>query len=357
MNSHSNIKIKWKIGAGVCAVALAFSSVLAGCTTASTSQDAKESDANTSASATQPAQTSYPLTLTMHDATGATIEQTYDKPPERVVTLIDSAAEIMCRLGLADKVVGTVAPNGPMPDDIAADYAKIPVLGEKAVISRETIVGLSPDLIIGPIRSFSPDKQTDAATYNGLGSKAYIQIASSDQGEPTLQGIIDDVKNIATIFNVQEKAAPLIKQMEDRLHSLEKTVASKKTDTPQNVMLMAHFKEGTFVTFNPKMGATLQYNLIKMMGAEPVSPPAGASLTYENLITLHPDVIVYVSTSIYKNTDSTVIDTLYNEPSIQSVPAIANKRVIELPYAAFMDTSPRVFDSAEKLLDTLYPSK
>lgn len=337
---------------------LSMTTFLTGCSSSSAEQDSPSDKASTAAE-TQSAptkQTTYPLTITMHDGDGTTVEQTYNKAPERVITLIDSAAEIMCRLGLADKVVGTSTPSSPMPADIADEYNKIPNIGEKSTISRETIVGLNPDLIIGPIRSFSADKQTDVATFNNLGSQAYIQIATSNLGEPTLQGIIDDVNNIAAIFNVQDKAAPFIKNIEDRLSVLKKKVSEQKIDKQQRVFIMTRFTDGTFSTFTGKGGATLQFNLIKMMGATPAIAASAGNLTYENLIELNPDVIVYVSNILSNSTGENVLDTLYKEPSIQSVPAVANKKIVELPYAEFMDTTPRIFDSAEKLFNSLYPA-
>lgn len=335
--------------------ALAFSTLLAGCSatpSGSSSGDAKNSHPTHS----QPEKTSYPLTIALHDGDDTALTQTYDKAPDQVVTLTDSAAEIMCRLGLADKVVGTVKPEAPMPADIAADYAKIPVLGDKKTLSRETIVGLAPELIIGRAKGFTKEGQTDATTYNNLGSKVYIQLASAEQGEPSLQGVIDDVKNIAAIFDVSEKAAPLIDKMQNELKTIQDQAAKDKSGKNQSVLIMTNFKNGTFGTFGGKTGATLQFNLIKEMGGTMASTKSANGLTYENLVEMNPDIILYITAERNKTADASVLDTLYKEPSLQSIPAIANKHVVELPYAEFMDTTPRVFDSAEKILKALYPS-
>ena len=65
--------------------------------------------------------------------------------------------------------------------------------------------------------------------------------------------------------------------------------------------------------------------------------------------------LIVADTDRNAETDPLVLDTIYAEPSVQEVPAVANKKIVEIPYAEFMDASPRVFDSAEKILDVLYP--
>lgn len=92
-----------------------------------------------------------------------------------------------------------------------------------------------------------------------------------------------------------------------------------------------------------------------MLGAQLASTESASGLTFENLIQFNPDVILYITADRNKETDPLVLDTLYGEESLASVPAIANERVVEIAYADFMDASPRVFDAAETVLDALYP--
>ena len=303
----------------------------------------------------EPAATVYPLTVSMVDGDGTEFEQTFEAAPQTAITMTDSAAEILCRLGLADRVVGTVTPEAAMPADIADVYATIEQLGDKKTLSREVVVGMGPEIVIGRAMTFTAEGQTDAATYNDLGIELYIQQATAAQGNPTLQGVIDDVATIAEIFDVQEDAAPLVNDLQERLATIEERVAAEATGDPQSVLIMTNFKDGTFGTFGGATGASLQFNIIEMMGAELASTESASGLTFENLIQFDPDVILYVTADRNKETDALVLDTLYSEESLASVPAIANERVVEIAYADFMDASPRVFDAAETILDVLYP--
>ncbi len=300
-----------------------------------------------------PAATVYPLTLSMVDGDGTAFEQVFEAAPATAVTLTDSMAEIMCLLGLEGRVVGAVTPDAAMPETVAAAYDAIPKLGDKKTLSRETIVGMGPEVVMGRAMTFN---QTSAADYNEMGINVYIQPSTSAKMNPTLQGIVDDVKNVAEVFDAQEAAAELVNSLQERLAAIEARVAevAATAERAQSVLIMTNFKEGTFGLFGGSTGATLQFNLIESMGAVMASTESASGLTFENLIAFNPDVVLYVTADRNAATDPLVLDAIYGEPSVQEVPAVANRRIVEIPYAEFMDASPRVFDSAEKILNVLY---
>lgn len=354
--------------AAVAGLALAlpvFAGVAARNAWADDAKPAEESGATTEAPAEQatsaepyvPAATTYPLTISLVDGDGTEFEQTFEAAPTTAVTLTDSMAEIMCLLGLADRVVGTVTPEATMPETVADAYAQIPQLGDKKTLSRETIVGVGPEVVMGRAMTFNKDGQTSAADYNEMGINVYIQPATSAKMNPTLQGIVDDIKNVAEVFDAQEAASDLVNDLQDRLAAIESRVAeaAEAAEAAQSVLIMTNFKDGTFGTFGGKTGASLQFNMIEAMGATMASTESASGLTYENLVAFNPDVVLYITANRNAETDPLVLDTIYAEPSVQEVPAVANKKIVEIPYAEFMDASPRVFDSAEKILDVLYP--
>lgn len=300
----------------------------------------------------------YPLTIVQWDGDGKQFEQTYSSAPSSAIALTDSTAEIMCRIGLADKLIGTVNPEAEMPEDIAAEYESISKLGDKKTLSRETIVGMAPEIVLGRAMTFTESAQTDPQTFNDLDISVYIQTATASNGNPTLQGVIEDVENIASIFDAKDSAQPLIDEMTARLKTIEDRVSeSNASSDPKSVLIMTNFIDGTYGTFGGSTGASLQFNIVEQLGGVMASTESASGLTYENLIVSNPDVIAYITADRNKETDPLVLETLYSEPSIQSVPAIANKSVALIPYAEFMDTTPRIFDSVESLLEVMYPTE
>lgn len=303
----------------------------------------------------EPAPTEYPLAIEMVDGDGTTFEQVFEAAPTTAITLTDSAAEILCRLDLADRVIGTVTPEAAMPAEVAEAYETIDQLGDKKTLSREVVVGMGPEIVIGRAMTFTAEGQTDANAYNEMGIQLYIQQATAAKGNPTLEGVIEDVANIAAIFDREEVAAPLIDGLQERLSAIKERVAAEDTGASQTVLIMTNYKDGTFGTFGGATGASLQFNIIEMLGAQLASTESASGLTFENLIQFNPDVILYITADRNKEADALVLDALYGEESLVSVPAIAQERVVEIAYADFMDASPRVFDAAETIMNVLYP--
>ena len=74
----------------------------------------------------------------------------------------------------------------------------------------------------------------------------------------------------------------------------------------------------------------------------------------ENLISLNPDAIVYVTSKRFEATDADAIDRLLNEPTIQNVPAIANKKILKIGYDDIMDYGARDISTVGVLANFLY---
>ncbi len=302
------------------------------------------------------ANTSYPVSFKLYDGDGNEFEAKFDKAPESVVTLTDSAAEILLRLGLGSKIIGTIKPDAPMPSDIADEYANIKQLGDKKSLSREVVVAANPNLIVGRSRLFTSKDQTSPKDYADLGISVYTQLASSEQGDPTLAGIISDIKNLGAIFDVQSNADTYTADLQKRLDAINERVKAHEKDAKKTVLVMTNLKDGTFGLFGGSE-KSLEFTIIDQLGATPATTQSANGLTYENLIKFNPDVIIYVTAERNKATDAVAKDTLLGESSLQNVPAIANNSIVEIPYSEYIDYSPRAFDSAEKILEVLYPQK
>ena len=243
-----------------------------------------------------------------------------------------------------------------MPSDIADEYAKIKQLGDKKSLSREVIVAANPNLIVGRSRLFTSKDQTTPKDYADLGISVYTQLASSEQGDPTLAGIISDIKNLGSIFDVQSNADTYTADLQKRLDAINERVKAHEKDAKKTVLVMTNLKDGTFGLFGGSE-KSLEFTIIDQLGATPATTQSANGLTYENLIKFNPDVIIYVTAERNKATDAVAKDTLLGESSLQNVPAIANKSIVEIPYSEYIDYSPRAFDSAEKILEVLYPQK
>ena len=151
-------------------------------------------------------ETAYPLTLQIYDADGNAVDMTYDHAPEKVLSTQLSMTELLIKLGLKDKIVGVFDNDNALKGDIADEIASLNSLGDKKSVSKETILATEPDLILGkgPLM-FTESSIGTVQSYQELGIPVYTELASASTDQ-ALDNIVEDVRNIGEIFNVQETA-------------------------------------------------------------------------------------------------------------------------------------------------------
>ena len=294
-------------------------------------------------------ETAYPLTLQIYDADGNAVDMTYDHAPEKVLSTQLSMTELLIKLGLKDKIVGVFDNDNALKGDIADEIASLNSLGDKKSVSKETILATEPDLILGkgPLM-FTESSIGTVQSYQELGIPVYTELASASIDQ-SLDNIVEDVRNIGEIFNVQETANAYADELQERIEALMDKVSSQSGE-PLKVLFMAGYADGTFVAFNSKMSSCM----LNALNAENVLDKGGNGLTLENLVSMNPDIIVYVHADRFGSTDADAVEQLTSNAVVQEVPAIANQKVIEMDYDDVMDYGARVIDSAETLYNFMY---
>lgn len=141
---------------------------------------------------------------------------TLAEPPERIVSLVPSATEILLALGAGDRLVGRT------DFDTIPPLAGLPSVGGGLHPSIERLVALEPDLVIrfaGPSDRNTPDRLTrlDVA-----------HIAVRPDG-------IDDVRRIVTLLGRAvgeiDRAAALVARTDSSLAAVAERVASRPPRT------------------------------------------------------------------------------------------------------------------------------
>ncbi|MGX4598978.1 ABC transporter substrate-binding protein [Faecalimicrobium sp. JNUCC 81] len=297
-------------------------------------------------------ETTYPIEIEAFDSTGNTYKQTFKEAPKRVVTNNQSSTELLLELGLKDSLVGTGDLDNKVLDRLEDDYKFIPVISQKGDLAKEVLIGANPDMVIGRAASFTDERYGTIPSLNGMNINTYVQIASKMDTTQSLDNIILDVRNVGKIFNIQEKANKYADQLQDRLDKVKEKSSTIKSD-PLKVMYMVKYDNGQFGVYGAN--ASLQTEMLKLINAENVANKGG-TLSTENLISLNPDAIVYVHADKNSSTDKDAISSLLNNKLIQSVPAIANKKIIEVDYTELMGYGFRTFDALDKIASGLYPN-
>lgn len=311
--------------------------------------ETSEAASQTTATAQAATETVYPFTMTIYDADGKEVEITFDKEPERVLSTQLSMTEALIKLGLKDKIIGVFDNDNALKGEIGEEIAALNSLGDKKSVSKETIIAAEPDIILGkgPLM-FTDTSIGTVQSYQELGIPVYTELASANIDQ-SLYNIAEDVRNIGKIFNEQAAANAYADELQERLDRLMEKVRGQ-TGKTQKVLFMAGYSDGSFAAFNSKMSSCM----LEALNAENVLDKGGNDLTMENLISMNPDIIVYIHADRYAKTDKTAVEQLLNNTIIQDVSAIANRKVIEMNYDDIMDYGARIIDASEKLYDFMY---
>jgi len=298
--------------------------------------------------------TAYPLEITIYDEQNNEYKQVFEKAPERVVTNNLSSTELLLQLGLGDKIIGILNPDNKVTGEFATTIEGLKHLGDKNTTAKEVILGEKPDVIVGRSLMFDDQFMGSIQTYNEFGVNVFTQSASIVPQNPSLSAIIDDVLTLGQIFNVNERAKEYAAELQTRYDNILKLVEEKKADTELSVLAMValNSEDGTFFSFNISSG--LQRDLLSALNLVPAIEGINDGSNYETLLSVNPDIILYIKADRNADFDEKALDTLYGESLIQEVSAIKEKRVIEVNYDDFMDYGVRNFDSLETLSQELY---
>lgn len=322
--------------------------------------NSNESDTTTSSVE----ETTYPLTLTTYNSASEAITQTYNQVPEKIVTGNLSSTEMLCAFGLSSKIKGMLTPDNAVTGTYKEQIDGIKKLGNKKTISKEVILNEEPDFIFSRAASFSTNTETGKGALgtpnelNTLDINMYSQKASISDKNINLDYIIDDVKNIGKIFNLNAKANEIAASLKTKEETITTKVANKNTSNElKNALIMTGYSKSTAggETYGVFRSA-LQEKMLNMLGYTNHidTTISGTNYTSENLVASNPELIILVTSDRNAKADATAIDLMKTNTIISEVPAIKNDKIIKINYDDFMDYGMRVFDALETLYNFIY---
>ncbi len=159
-----------------------------------------------SSAGSQDSSGAFPLTVV--DASGDTV--TLSSPPERIISLVPSASQVLLALGAGPLLVGRT------DFDTAQALADLPSVGGGLNPNLEAVVALEPDLVI----RFAGE--SDPATPRRLNQLGISHLAVRPDG---LQDIRNIILNLGLITGRRWEADSLLNDMATELEALQNRVA------------------------------------------------------------------------------------------------------------------------------------
>lgn len=286
----------------------------------------------------------------------------------RIVSLLPSATEIVCSLGLTNDLVG-ISHECDYPEEIRGlpvlTRSRIDASGSSAAIDAAVRSAIRDALSVYAVddallRALSPDRIVTQdlcevcavslddvrAAVARLANKSSVRIVSL---RPTrLEDVLADVERVAEALDVPERGASVRRALSDRIQDIARR-ARAAPDRPRVVSLE---------WLEPIMlGGTWMPELIELAGGRAVGVAAGApapTVAAEALTALEPDVVVIKPCGFAL--ERTLAERPWIERAIRgNVPAAARVFVTD-GNAFFNRPGPRLVESLEIMAACVHPA-
>lgn len=265
---------------------------------------------------------SFPVTVT--DATGE--ELTLESPPEDVVTVAPSAAQIMWEIGAEEQVTGV---------SMHAYYLegtedRVNISADPMSIDIEQVVVLEPDLVLAP--NATPQEEVNELRRVGIDVYHYSTATSVDD-------IIDHVLVTGTLVDACDGAEETVTDMNDRLEAIESALAD--IDERQTV----YFEMGGGWTAGE---GTFQHIALETAGLDNIAIEADVQgwepVSTEFVLEQDPDWIVYSADF----PEPPVADAL------AATTAMERNQTVQVESNNISQPAPRIVDAIEDIHSAVY---
>ncbi|MFE7510581.1 ABC transporter substrate-binding protein [Streptomyces sp. NPDC057540] len=277
------------------------------------------------------------------------VTTTYQAPPKRAVTMNQHVTEVMLALGLEKSLAGTAYLDDAILPAYKKAYDTVPVLA-KEYPSKEALLAADPDFVYGGYASAFDAKAgrgRDDLKRSGIATRLNTEYCPS--GSTSLDDLYREVRETGRTFGVPDRAEAWIRGAKATVAATDKRL---KGVTPVSVFV---YDSGDKTAFTAG-GKGIGNELITRAGGRNVFADLDKTFgdaTWEQVLDRRPDVIV-----IYDYGTTTVAQKkkrLLDDPALQDVPAIRNRRFAVLPLS---DTvlGVRVPAAVDKLAAQLHPA-
>jgi iron complex transport system substrate-binding protein len=305
----------------------------------------------TAAAAGNAGETVYPLVINnyapseQYGAQWSYKSQTFTEAPSRAVTTTQTVAELMIRLGLADRIAGVCGVFDAISEDVAEEFAKLNII-TPSYASKELVVGARPDIVIGRGGLFA-NADWGCGTVedlNDLGIKTFV-INASRPGA-TIEDLYRDMRELGEIFNVQGRAAELVAQSRARYDKIRETV----TDKPVKKFAWLWTVTDGAATFYAANNEVFINGTMEEMNLVNVFSDVSGTISFEQVIAANPDILLSTDASL----TGEALEAFYATEALRNVNAVKNRQVYIVAYNDFWGYGDQIFGGLEKLTDAVF---
>ena len=292
-------------------------SLLTGCTSTSTNTEQTESTKSTT----------YPLQFT--DANNRKV--TFDKKPERIVSLSPSMTETVAALNSLDKLVGRTDYC-----DYPADVKNIESIGDITEPNVEKIIELKPDLVLAS--ALTKKEIVDKIAQLGVN----IVVISEQEN---FDGAYTLIEKVGQIIDENENATKVVEGMKAKIAEIEDKVKNAKT-SPKVYYVVGFGQYGDYTaTGETFISAAIE----KASGLNIAKDITGWKYSLESIVENDPDVVICPISPV--KIKSEFVQT----NGYKDLRAVKDDKVFEVDNSKLDRQGPRLAEGFEELAKVLHP--
>ncbi len=287
----------------------------------------------------------------------------------RIISLLPSATEIVCALGLEENLVGITHEC-----DFPASIENLPHLTSSRIshetmsskeidhavrsnldghgsiynLNEKLLAELKPDLIITQELC-----EVCAVSYKTVekAAKMYVADAKVVSLEPnTIADIFSNIKTVGKLCNVAEKAEKVVKDLQNRLDKISKKF---KIQNSKPKIFMLEWLEPPFA---PGHWTPEQVEIAGGICLLGKTGEKSVTTTFEEIYESKPEILVLVPCGYYIRDILRQLPNTVFPPFFREIPAFQNEEIWALDASSYFSRpAPRVVDGAEILAKIFHP--
>lgn len=296
----------------------------------------------------------------------------FDKAPERAVTVGQAGTEMLYALGLGDKVVGTSLWFNPVLEKFAAINAKVPRLADNDP-SFEAVVEKRPQLVISQFE-WQIGKEGMVGTreqFHDINIPTYL-MPSDCEGKDNLKGadgtrlqaydiasLYRSIEQLAQIFDVEKKGEELVADLKQRQQA---AIDSIKNSGQKDLSAAVWFSSAE-MDMDPYMAGQqgVAGYMLRALGLKNVvtSAEEWPTVGWETIAKANPDILIIARMDRRRfpaDDYQKKLEFLKSDPVTKHMKAVKESR-IAIVDADALQASIRIADGMEDIAKTVESMK
>jgi iron complex transport system substrate-binding protein len=296
--------------------------------------------------------TEYPLVLE-----NCGHEVTVESTPQHVVSLDQNSTEILLSLGLEDRMVGTASWTDPVLGSLSAANESVPRLADDAP-TYEVLLGADPDFVTASFgRHFGEAGVVTRPRLEETEIGSYLSPTDCDNGVSvnggstrttalTTDALYLEIRELAEIFDVQDRGESLIADLQERA-----AVATEGVDFDGRTVMFWFADTKTPYVAGGLGAPSLLATATGMDNVFADTAQDWPAMGWESVVDADPDILVLGDLQRDRFSGDRLDDKiafLEEDPLTRSLDAVQGERFIGL-HGAEMNPSIRFVDGLEKI--------